>query len=61
MPLDFREEVERARADRRGGHLSLMAEEAESFDWAIAGVDGGTRSENGYGQQRASENGRGCD
>jgi tetratricopeptide repeat protein len=38
VPLDFREAVECAAAAGQAGDLSLLAEEAFSFEWAIAGL-----------------------
>jgi hypothetical protein len=38
VPLDFREEVERAAAGGQAGDLSLLAEEAGNFEWAITGL-----------------------
>jgi hypothetical protein len=38
VPLDFREAVEYAAAGGQAGDLSLFAEEAGSFEWAIAGL-----------------------
>ena len=38
VPMDFHEAVERAAADKQAGDLSLMAEEAGSFEWAITGL-----------------------
>ena len=38
VPLDFREAVECAAAEGRAGDLSLFAEEAENFEWAITGL-----------------------
>jgi tetratricopeptide (TPR) repeat protein len=38
VPLDFRESVELAAAEGRVGDLSLFAEEAGSFEWAISGL-----------------------
>ena len=38
VPLDFREAVERAAAEGRAGDLSLFAEEAGHFEWAITGL-----------------------
>ncbi len=38
VPLDFREAVECAAAAGQAGDLSLLAEEAGSFEWAITGL-----------------------
>jgi tetratricopeptide (TPR) repeat protein len=38
VPLDFRESVEYAAAEGQAGDLSLLAEEAGSFEWAIAAL-----------------------
>lgn len=38
VPLDFREAVECAAAAGQAGDLSLFAEEAEHFEWAITGL-----------------------
>jgi hypothetical protein len=38
LPLDFREAVEGAAAAGQAGDLSLLAEEASSFEWAITGL-----------------------
>ena len=38
VPLDFREAVDYAAAAGQAGDLSLFAEEAGSFEWAIAGL-----------------------
>ena len=38
VPLEFREDVERAAAAKQAGDLSLLAEEAGDFEWAITGL-----------------------
>ncbi len=38
VPLDFREEVERAEAARQCGDLQLLASELDGFGWRIAGL-----------------------
>jgi nucleotide-binding universal stress UspA family protein/tetratricopeptide (TPR) repeat protein len=38
VPLDFREEVERAAAARQVGDLELLADELQGFEWASEGL-----------------------
>jgi hypothetical protein len=38
VPVDFREEVEQAQADKRRGDLALLALETRGFDWGVEGL-----------------------
>ncbi len=38
VPLDFREEVERAADNKQAGDLELLAEEAHGFQWEMGGL-----------------------
>lgn len=38
VPAEFREEVERAQADRRRGDLALLALETQGFHWGVEGL-----------------------
>lgn len=38
VPADFREDVDRATADKRPGDLALLSQEVRGFDWEIKGL-----------------------